>query len=108
MPLSRREAATLLLKAKRAEETFEHFIKYMQPDWDIPRFQLKLIECLHLLEQGELFPEFWDAFKKRRYASARKSKRPQRGDRAQLRVSRREVSPDRPKPELVRLGRPHS
>ena len=85
MPLSRREAASLLLKAKRAEETFEHFIKYMQPDWDIPRFQLKLIECLHLLEQGELFPEFWEAFKKRRYASARKAKRPQRGDRAPVR-----------------------
>ncbi|MDG1416120.1 MAG: phage terminase large subunit [Alphaproteobacteria bacterium] len=85
MPLSRREAASLLLKAKRAEETFEHFIKYMQPDWDIPRFQLKLIECLHLLEQGELFPEFWEAFKKRRYAAARKAKRPQRGDRAPVR-----------------------
>ena len=85
MPLSRREAASLLLKAKRAEETFEHFIKYMQPDWDVPRFQLKLIECLHLLEQGELFPEFWEAFKKRRYAAARKAKRPQRGDRAPVR-----------------------
>lgn len=85
MPLTRKEAAKLLLAAKRAEDSFEHFIKFMQPGWDIPQFQLKLIECLHLLEQGELFPEFWEALEKRRYGHARKEKRPQRGDRPPIR-----------------------
>ena len=85
MPLTRKEAAKLLLAAKRAEDSFEHFIKFMQPGWDIPQFQLKLIECLHLLEQGELFPEFWEALEKRRYSHSSKDKRPQRGDRPPIR-----------------------
>lgn len=52
--LTRQEAARLLLAVQDAEASFLGFVKLHHPEWDIPDFQLELIDVLDRLEKRQL------------------------------------------------------
>lgn len=51
---SQAEAAKYLLRLRDASESFLGFVKLLYPDWQLPGFQIELIEALDALEKGTL------------------------------------------------------
>ena len=56
--LTSQDAARHLLKLKRAEESFDGYVRLHNPDWQLPDFHKKLIRALDLLEKNELTSHF--------------------------------------------------
>ena len=54
MSKSQASAARYLLRLKDAQESFLGFVKLLYPDWDVPGFQLELIDALDRLENETL------------------------------------------------------
>ena len=54
MTINQQEAAKYLLHLRRAEESFEGFVKLLHPTWKLPDFHKHLIGALDLLEKNEL------------------------------------------------------
>jgi len=54
MSQTQAQAARYLLRLKDAQEDFLGFVKLLYPDWEIPGFQLELIDALNRLEKGTL------------------------------------------------------
>lgn len=52
--LTKQEVAKYLLQLRKASESFEDFVRLMQPTWQMPDFQLELIHTLDALERDEL------------------------------------------------------
>ena len=50
--LTAQDAAKHLLKLKKAEESFEGFVRLHNPDWKLPDFHKTLIKALDDLERG--------------------------------------------------------
>ena len=44
-------AAQHLLKCQQATESFEHFVRLVEPDWIIPDFQLEIMDTLQAMEE---------------------------------------------------------
>lgn len=56
--LTAQDAAKHLLKLKRAEESFEGFVRLHYPTWQLPPFHQRMIKALDLLERNELTSHF--------------------------------------------------
>ena len=54
MSINQQDAAKYLLHLRRAEESFEGFVRLLHPDWKLPPFHKDLIGALDLLERNEL------------------------------------------------------
>ncbi len=58
MSLTQQDAARHLLKLRAAEDTFLGFVKLQYPNWELPKFHLKLIDALDRLEKNTLTSHF--------------------------------------------------
>lgn len=54
MTINQQEAAKYLLHLRKAEESFEGFVKLLHPTWKLPDFHKHLIGALDLLEKNKL------------------------------------------------------
>jgi len=54
MGISQQDAAKYLLSLRKAEESFEGFVRLQNPTWKLPQFHKHLIGALDLLEKNEL------------------------------------------------------
>lgn len=58
MSLTQQDAARHLLKLRAAEENFLGFVKLHYPNWELPKFHIKLIDALDRLEKNTLTSHF--------------------------------------------------
>ena len=56
--LTSQDAARHLLKLRKAEESFEGYVRLHNPTWQLPDFHNKMIRALDLLEKNELTSHF--------------------------------------------------
>ena len=56
--LSSQDAARHLLKLRKAEESFDGYVRLHNPTWQLPDFHNKMIRALDLLEKNELTSHF--------------------------------------------------
>ena len=56
--LTSQDAARHLLKLRKAEESFEGYVRLHNPTWQLPDFHNKMIRALDLLEKNELPSHF--------------------------------------------------